>query len=214
MDFDHVRIFHGQAHAALADVYVEIDTQRAGWTTVGGELKGPFCSLARTLPAVTPLRPLQPPHRWKAQLVDPCFWSPDHPAWYRLSLRSTDGREITGSEWGLRHLGRDRQKLRLNGRRWVLRAAGWPESVPDGNLDAWHDSRLAMWVRDPAPALCQQASRQGVLLVVWLDAARADAQLRGLARWAAVAVGILPPSPAVDPALLRQAGPTSCWAIA
>ena len=79
--------------------------------------------------------------------------------------------------------------------------------MPDGDLDQWHQHHLALLVRDPTPALCQQASQRGVVLVVWLDPARPDQQLEALAPWASVAVGILPEPPDVDPARLRQAAP-------
>ena len=46
-----IRIFYGQANDTLADVYVEIDVEGDFSKTVGGEFKGPYCSL-RTDPAL------------------------------------------------------------------------------------------------------------------------------------------------------------------
>ncbi len=208
MSLDAVRVFYGNATTTRADVYLEIDESLTRCPDLCAEIHGPECFSARTLPHSVPFLPFQPPRLWRAQVTDPCFWSPDHPMRYRIRVEPGNGDPpILVTDFGMRHFGSDRGQLWFNGQRWVLRAAHWPDTLDNLNLAAWQEGRLAMVVRDPTAELCQQASQAGVMLIVWVDADCAVTQLGSLTGWAAVAVALLDRTPPQTLAALRQLAP-------
>ena len=208
MSSNAIRVFYGKATDTLADVYLEIGDSLAHRPDFRAEIRGPECSLARTLPHTVPFLPFDPPRLWRAQVIDPCFWSPEQPMRYGVRVEPGNGdAPILVPDFGIRHFGSDRGQLWLNGRRWVLRAAHWPDTLRDPDLAAWQEGCLAMVVRDPTAEFCQRASQAGVMLVVWVDADGAVEQLGPLTRWAAVAVALLDGPLRHDPALLRRAAP-------
>ena len=84
----------------------------------------------------------------------------------------------------------------------MLRGARRDE-LPAGELAEWRDADLAMAARAPNDALCQSASRLGVLLVAQLDHANVQ-EIERLARWPAVGMVVLPAGATVDLAGLRH----------
>lgn len=201
-----IRIFYGQATDSLADVYLEIFDADVASSAICCQIKGPYSSQARTLPFTTRFEPFDPPRLWRARVVDPCFWSLDQPSLYRVTLDLGDER-FRWNHFGIRRLGRDRQNLWLEGKRWVVRGACWPESVRDADWDAWREVRLAMLVANPSRAICQQASEQGVPLIVRITPTGVAEELAAFSRWAAVCAAVLDDAHQVDPTSLRQAAP-------
>jgi len=201
-----IRIFYGRASDSLADVYLEFLDADVASSAICGQIKGPYSSQARTLPFTTRFEPFDPPHLWRARVVDPCFWSLDQPSLYHVTLDLGDER-FRWNHFGIRRLGRDRQNLWLEGKRWVLRGAHCHESVNDVEWSAWRAARLAMLVANPSMAMCEQASEQGIPLIVRISQSRATEQLAAMSRWAAVCAAVLDGAHAVDPTSLRQAAP-------
>src|SRR3954471_15865420 len=69
---------------------------------VHGELRGPFCEIARTLPADFPFRNLSPDraNMVEAIVTDPCLWSPEMPLLYRIDVQATAGEQVVGEYHG------------------------------------------------------------------------------------------------------------------
>jgi hypothetical protein len=176
---------------------------------LSGMLRGPECRYAHTLPVNFPLNEMPPtaaattPGRLaEAWIPDPCFWTPAMPFLYRYELRRDElssTRQTTGIV-GIRRLGASGANLLLDRKRWVLRAARTRE-LNENSLAGWHDSSLAAVVESPDDALCEAASRLGVLLVADLSAPGIDlaAELVRLRRWPAVGVAIVADEKAASP---------------
>ena len=187
-------VFHGQLTPSLAHIYARVSSLPGGglWT-LSGQLRGPDCLFAKTLPATTLFVDAGhgPTLLAKATLTDPCFWSIDVPFLYRLKIElRNDGRLIANHEqlWGPRFLGCRQRNFYWMNQRWVLRGV-FRESVTDAPLSAWRDLATAMVVETPDEDLCLEASRHGVVLVAIVPAsASAPTEVRRLAKWPAVAI--------------------------
>ena len=70
---------------------------------VRGELRGPFCEIARTLPADFPFRDLAPERAGSAEAIvtDPCLWSPEPRSWLYSVRRPEAPRTRTSAARGL-----------------------------------------------------------------------------------------------------------------
>ena len=193
---ERLEIFFGDASDALCRVYARLRGPAAG--RVGqlmGSLTGPTCAYSQTLGATFQLVDRGPGDSLLAEATvpDPCFWSPEMPHVYAARVEWThDGHSLASATrlLGLRPLGAHGQKLYFGGKRWVLRGVR-AEGPPPVDLAAWHECGAAMIVANPDDALCQEASRLGVLLVAELTASEAR-EIRRLSRWPAVGVVTLP----------------------
>ena len=69
---------------------------------VRGELRGPFCEIARTLPADFPFRDLAPERAGSAEAIvtDPCLWSPEMPQLYRVEVQAVAGDAVVAEYHG------------------------------------------------------------------------------------------------------------------
>jgi hypothetical protein len=67
-----------------------------------GELRGPFCEVARTLPANFPLRDLGPERAGVAEAIvtDPCLWSPDMRHVYHIYVTAMAGEQVVAEYHG------------------------------------------------------------------------------------------------------------------
>jgi hypothetical protein len=164
------------------------------WQLSGG-LTGPVCRYAETLPAQSLWVDRGPGASLlaAATVPEPCFWSPEMPHLYEVEVELRhEGQVIATSRrlFGFRNLGAAGGKLIYDAKRWVLRAVAADE-VAASDPAVWRNESTAMLVTNPSEALCEEASRVGVLLVV--EATRADrAELQRLARWPAVGIVVLP----------------------
>ncbi len=206
-----LEIFYGEATAAEARIYARLPRITAHSEgapfTLQGEIVGPFSDFARCLPAKIPLREpyLAEPRTADAQLVaavvpDPCFWLPEEPYCYRVKVEIRQGNQLLAEvhrTLGIRPLGIHQRRFYLQGKPWVVRAV-----VRDTMAEQdWEDARLlgaALFVSHASDELCQQASRQGVLVVAALqgDLNGDDlaAECRRLAEHAAVGLIVGPPT--------------------
>ena len=167
-------MFFGDASDAMADVYARLPQRgRAAGLTLGGSLIGPNCLYADTLPATFAFVDRGPATSLVAEAIvpEPCFWTPEMPHLYRATSSCAGGQVLATRRARFRHpplgaCGRqaDLRRQALGACAAVLiatksRPANWtPGAKPN----------TAMVVRNPDDALCQQASRVGVLLVAEL----------------------------------------------
>ncbi len=198
---DRLELFFGETSDALARCYARLRYFDARGAALNGNLTGPSCVYAETLPARFALADRGPGNSLLAEAVvpEPCFWTPEMPHLYQASVQLRSGGDVlatTDRLFGFRALGAVDRKLFYHGKRWVLRGVRRNElsSVP---LTGWHASDVVMVVRRPDDTLCAQASRIGVLVVAELDAHDLD-EIRRLARWPAVAMVVLPTDTTVD----------------
>jgi hypothetical protein len=82
--------------------------------------------------------------------------------------------------------------LRLADKRWVLRGA-MSDAVEEQSLEGWHEAGAAMLVSSPDDAICERASRIGVLLIARLsgDRSHCEQELDRVTSWPAVGVAVL-----------------------
>ncbi len=194
-DFDRrLEVFFGKTSDAVAYVYAQLPGVSDGGYQLNGQLTGPVCRYAETLPARSQLLDRGPGASLlaAAAVPEPCFWTPEMPHLYDLEVELRRGGQLVATArrtFGFRNLGAAGGKLIYDAKRWVLRAVD-AGHVPQSELPAWRDASAAMYARMPSDALCEEASRIGVLLVAEI-APDAD-ELRRLSRWPAVGM-VVPP---------------------
>ncbi|NOY28897.1 MAG: hypothetical protein GXP28_01615 [Planctomycetes bacterium] len=136
-----------------------------------GNLIGPHCEYARTLPATFSVPPCEClpgiSNRTQRIITDPCYWTPQLPYLYNFEgkIKLADG---TVQSWshtvGFRRWEVEGKNLRLERRRIVLRGAvADAESAVD--LRAAHDAEVALLVKEPSDSFLQQASECGVMVI-------------------------------------------------
>lgn len=186
-----IAIFHGQLSVHTAHVYARVNGVPGGqeWT-IQGRVRGPECRFARTLPTTYALTDLGPGENLLARVTipDPCFWSPDLPSLYRVTLEVRLRGEVVQTldrELGIRFLGARGNSFYLEGKRWVLRGVH-RDLAEETSLAAWRDVGAAMVVDHPSDELCRETSRAGVLLVA-RPRTMAREDLQRLAPWGSVA---------------------------
>lgn len=198
-----LELFYGGVTPNRATVYARLrDVPATPGMTLNGFIRGPHCLYSTTLPASIRLTDAGPGETLlaRAMVPDPCYWSPELPFLYDVHIElKRDGQVLASVDrvFGMRNFGARGQFLYLNGKRWTVRGATYT-TAPD--LAAWHDAPLSMYCpTPPGDALCHDASRLGVLLVVQAtNGPDATAELQRLARHAAVAL-LVHSSGQVDP---------------
>ena len=187
---ESLELFFGAATAASCRVYARIarpaDCERA---ELRGTLSGPVCPYAQTLPAEFALVDRGPGLTLLAEAIvpEPCFWTPEMPFLYKAEVElHVDGKLLasTSRTFGIRPLAASGGKLIYAGRTWVLRGV-MADEVPPTELTAWHEAETAICLRNPSDAICDEASRVGVLVVAALEQSEVH-EIRRLRRWPAV----------------------------
>src|SRR5262245_25880346 len=145
---DSLDVFYGDLTYARAYVYARLPraANDAGLSLVG-QVRGPRCKLAATLPVTSPLVDLGPGPTLLAQALipDPAFWTPDLPAIYDVTVNLLRGTEIIATsnrQIGLRPLGVRGRNLFLDGKRWVLRGVS-THATAAGLPRDWHELQAA-----------------------------------------------------------------------
>jgi hypothetical protein len=214
----NIDVFYGELSPQIAHIYARCEELPGGqeWTIVG-RVRGPECRYAHTLPTNHSFTDLGAGTTLLARafVPDPCFWSPDLPALYRVSLEvrrrtANGGEEIVHRaerELGLRWLGTRGGSFYLEGKRWVLRGVS-ARCVFETPLSEWRSAGAAMLVNRPSDELCREAGREGVLLVPYTVPDQTE--LRRLSQWASVGiaggVAIAPDSLRSSPNLILAGG--------
>lgn len=194
-DHEQLDLFCGALNPAVGRVYARWRTAERAGATLSGTLIGPTCEYADTLTATARFVDCGPggPPLAGAIVPEPSFWTPEMPHLYQAVLELRDGGQVAARVerlFGFRPLGAAGNRLRLDGKNWVLRGVAIDEEQV-GELAAWHESNTAIVVKRPSDVLCEAASRLGVMLVAELDELEV-AELRRLSRWPAVGFAILP----------------------
>ena len=190
------QLFAGDSSDAIARVYAALP--RAGLPAdarLEGELVGPYCRHAKTLPARIRFADRGPGPTLLAEAIvpDPCFWTPDLPFLYSAELRVAAGDDTTATiqtPLGIRRLGIHGASVYLDANRFVLRGVRVDPAAID-DLIAAKQAASALFVTDPSDQFLREASEEGVLLAVELHTGQLAAELARLSRWPAVAVVVL-----------------------
>ena len=125
-------------------------------------IEGPYCKNGRTLRSTVQFESHQ--DQLTCQLIDPVFWSPEFPAYYRVDVFADD-EKIDTQRLGIRKLECSRGSLFFNSRRWVLRAA-WSDSL---SVDDCQRENVSIVCDDPSDEFLNQATDSGVFVVVNLE---------------------------------------------
>jgi hypothetical protein len=195
---DQLELFYGEVSTAAARVYAQLPADAsAANVQLAGSVYGPFCLYAHTLPVRFPLVDAGPGKTLLAQteIQEPCFWSPEMPYLYQTTIELRQAGNVIARterlagprlltirsatlEW-------DREPYRLQG---VYRTELSADELPD-----LHDAGTAVLIPSPDDALCEAASREGVLLLSLLagSAERIESELRRLNRWPAAAIAVI-----------------------
>ena len=158
--------------ATESDVLVEVcDMSRGRVRAFRGQLRGPYCQRAKTLPASFPIGRCQCDEKVSQcatlLVTEPCYWTPELPMLYdvELELELADG---TTAAWrhtlGLRRWEIDGRRLFWERRRIVLRGIV-AEDCTSEILPAAAEAEVALVVRDPDESFMQRASDLGVPLM-------------------------------------------------
>lgn len=152
-------------------------------------LYGPFCKFSNTLPYKIPLRRVKSPISWVGIVTDVCYWTPNLPLQYRLTVKvrlagTLETRDLT--IWvALKRFGIKGQALSLDGERYVLRAyATRGLELAASDDEAWkmlREQRAALICEELDPALMLRAGWMGI--PVFWD--RRDRELSFDMLWAA-----------------------------
>ncbi|MCG8583252.1 MAG: hypothetical protein MI757_00890 [Pirellulales bacterium] len=173
---DEVEVFFGEATDAEAAVYVYYPMREylPDGVDLVATVTGPTCAYARTLQASVPMRDHGPgPFSLaEAHVPDPCFWTPEAPYLYEVSIEAVHNEATIAVEkrtLAIRRLGVDGRSFYLDAKRWVPRAVSLAEPST-ATLKSFHNQSLAIVVADPDDKLCREATQRGVLLVASITA--------------------------------------------
>jgi len=207
-----LELFHGEASPAEARIYARVAAESEvsnlrSQMSLTGQLIGPTCDFARTLPARIPFIQRYKDEQLLAEAIipDPCFWTPELPFLYRAEVELRRGSEVL-AEWsritGIRRLGVRGKSLFFEGKRFVLRGQ-WSEfrisnlrSQIERAAALARETWTALVVSLPDDDVCDFASRRGILLIADLGRRQSGLsemikELRRLARWPAVVIAVL-----------------------
>ena len=153
-----------------------------------GSVIGPLCEYAVTLSSRVALRPWEEPvglgpKRTRltatARILEPCFWEPQHPFCYEISLelrsedRLLDMRRIIA---GIRHLAIQAKELFLNGQEFFLDGVRHAETATVAELEAWHEAGCGALLADASSGLCERTDRWGPMVLHLLAPKQTDAR--------------------------------------
>ncbi len=199
---DDLQLFFGDANEAEARVYALL--RRGDFpngTKLTGDLKGPICLHAKTLPAKLRFTDRSDDRSLLAEAIvpDPSFWTPELPMLYgaMLEVQFPDGTRLSDREsrlLGLRRLGVIGQSIYLDQKRFVFRGVSCQHFDPD-DARAARETGTTICLQTATDAVCEHASQHGVLLVAdrtsLHDVQQVRREVARLSRWPSVAIIIL-----------------------
>jgi hypothetical protein len=179
-------------------------------------LYGPFCKFSNTLPYKIPFRAEANTTRWSVTVPDVCYWTPNLPLQYRLTLQFAEGPAFTTwvalKLFGVRGVG-----LALDGARYVLRGystRGLELTATDEA--AWQtlrEQRAVLVMNDLELSLVERAGWAGIP-VLW-DARGKSLQPAELvtARAQPAVAGLIASAATLRDPALQQAANELLWIV-
>lgn len=155
---------HGHATDALVEVTVRWRGPSPAPCLSDAEIVGPYSQLGRTIVARFPLVP-DGRGRWRTQVIDPLFWTPDQPARYRLRAKLPAALSPLITEFGIRRIEAARGSIWLDRRRWVFRGV-WQAASASLGIEELAAAPLGLLLDTPAPDLTGEATQRGVPLLM------------------------------------------------
>lgn len=176
---------------------------------VKAEFYGPFCQFSNTLPFKTPFRQPPPAAHWSALIPEVCYWTPNLPFIYRLTLKFANDREISLGV-AVKRIGLKEHSLLLDGERYVMRGFGIEglglESAGDEIWSSLREMRSVLILGELVPQICWRASWEGLPLL-WdsRDRVPTISQLHEALTWPALCGVIAKPEAFADRELAAEA---------
>jgi glycosyl hydrolase family 2 len=166
-------VFFGELTVHRASVYARLPRPvNDEGVKLAGEVRGPRCRNAQTLPVSVPLVDLGqgPTLLARAVVPDPNFWSADNPAIYDVTVSLLHhGKTLATARrsLGFRPLGTRKQQLRSEAKNWVLR--GVCGSSTTATVPAEWQSTTSAYVADYHVDRFVEASELGVPAIANLN---------------------------------------------
>ncbi|MFN0020137.1 MAG: hypothetical protein ACKVP0_17900 [Pirellulaceae bacterium] len=182
---DNLDVFYGELTPARATVYARLEgLENATGLSLSGFVRGPRCFYSTTLLSTYPLSDAGPGPSLvaKALVPDPCYWSPETPNIYDVTVELRRGQDIIASEVrqiGFKPLGISGRFFTWEGKPWVMRGIKQVNSTIETDIFAWRDQG-AVLVGVPSSDELRLASEKGILVYCMLaaDADRLKSELR------------------------------------
>jgi hypothetical protein len=190
---DNLDVFYGELTPARATVYARLEgLENTAGLTLSGFVRGPRCFYSTTLLSTYPLSDAGsgPSLLAKALVPDPCYWSPETPNIYDVTVELRRGQDVIASEVrqiGFKPLGISGRFFTWEGKPWVLRGVTARFLSATATMAEWRDRSTVMIPADLSHNQLQFASEQGVISLAFIDGSRAD-ELRRLTRYPTVAL--------------------------
>jgi hypothetical protein len=165
---DNLDVFYGELTPARAKVYARLEgLESTAGLSLSGIVRGPRCYYSTTLPATFRLDDAGPGPSLlaKALVPDPCYWSPETPNIYDVTVELRKGSDIIASEVrqiGFKPLGMSGRFFTWEGKPWVLRGVTAKPST-ELNLNEWRNNSAALVGSGISDEDLQAASMKGVL---------------------------------------------------
>lgn len=191
---DNLDVFYGELTPARATVYARLEGQQnTTELSLSGFVRGPRCFYSNTLQSTSRLEDAGPGPSLLAKglVIDPCYWSPETPNIYDVTVELRRGKEVIASEVrqiGFKPLGISGRFFTWEGKPWVLRGVNPKFLIEQALLAQWRICSAVMVLGDHVDeSLLARASEEGVLCFVCID--KLDiTKTRSLARYPAVAI--------------------------
>lgn len=170
---------------------------------IEGRVIGPTCEYASTLPSRVPISTYRPSksHYLQAnvQILEPCFWEPEHPFCYEVQLELHDDQRLLDMQRiiaGIRHLEVDGNELLLNGQPFFVRGVKHFIGTSIAELEAWHKADCGAFLTDASTGLCDRTDRWGPMVLHVLvpqQTGEATSQVMQLRNHPSLLMWVLPP---------------------
>jgi hypothetical protein len=197
---DDLDVFYGELTPARAMVYARLEgLENTDGLSLGGFVRGPRCFYSKTLPATFRLQDAGPgPSLLAKSLVpDPCYWSPETPNIYDVTVELRRGQDVIASEvrqMGFKPLGIAGRFFTWEGKPWVMRGVSIPSSA-GFSIAPWREHSATLVGSGLPNEQLREASEKGVL---YFDIGHANcteteylSEAKRLARYPSVAIANL-----------------------
>lgn len=166
---DSLDVFYGELTPARATVYARLEgLESTEGLSLSGFVRGPRCFHATTLQSSARLEDAGPGPSLlaKSLVIDPCYWSPETPNIYDVTVELRKGNDIIASEVrqiGFKPLGISGRFFTWEGKPWVMRGAT-NRTVNADKLRIWSDrSTSILFANPPTAKQLDHSALRGIL---------------------------------------------------